>query len=133
MVKWFMTILLLLVFGALPVATQTYQVVALAQADGEETMECCAIAGQCKMNMQEGAECQTATDTSLPCFCDAPEPKIPFGLLTTSPQLPLADDTLMVQAPLTIWAEFLPTNARLQCKLPPSINPIHLRHACLRI
>ena len=133
MVKWFMTILLLLVFGALPLAVQTYQVVALALADSEETMECCAIAGQCKMNMQGGAECQTATATSLPCFCAAPEPKIPFGLLATSPQLPLVDDTLMVQAPLTIWAEFLPTNARLQCKLPPKTKPINLRQTCLRI
>lgn len=138
MVKRLITIILLLTFSTLPVAAQMFQVVdllreAISQAEGEEMMECCAVAGQCKMAMPEETNCTEAPDMPMECMCDATDPDLPLGLLTTTPQLPSVDETLVVQLPLTKWTELLPTNSRLQFKSLPRTNQITLRHACLRI
>lgn len=137
MVKRWMTILFLLAFSALPAAAQVYQVTEavsefIAQVgDGEETMECCKMAGQCKMKgmMPEagGEECLT------PCECAARAPLLPVGLLSNAPPLPQADEPLLLPSPLTNWAEAPATNSLLHFWPPPKISLTNFRYTCLRI
>ncbi len=137
MVKRWMTILFLLVFSALPIAAQVYQAADLicagmAQAgDDEETMACCTIAGQCKMKemMPEAAVEGCLTQ----CLCDTREPLLPVGLLSNTPPLPQADETIIPQPLLAKWAELTSTNSLLRFWPPPKTSLTNFRYTCLRI
>lgn len=137
MVKRWMTILFLLAFSALPIAAQVYQAAefvceVITQADADEgTMECCRIAGQCKMReMQQEA---AVKECVMQCACDWPEPLLPASLLTSAPQVPHVDDTILPPSPLTGWTEAHRTNSTIHFWLPPKNSLINFRHTCLRI
>ena len=137
MIKRWMTILFLLVFSAWPAAAQVYQAAELicavmAQAgDDEETMECCQLAGQCKMMgmMPEaaGEECLTQ------CVCDSRKPLLPVGLLSQAPQLPQADETILPPSPLPKWAELSLPPSLIRFRPPPKTSLTNFRFTCLRI
>lgn len=137
MTRQFLTILLLLVFGGLPIAAQVYQVSAgineaLVQASEEgETMACCQQAGHCQMSMPVPTASPT-TDCPTQCACAPSEPILPANLATSTLQAPFSEEAPLPPAPSQRWGTIGSPGVLRQ---PPILSSrrTYLRHTCLRI
>jgi len=126
MLKRLITISLLLVLGALPVAGSVSRA-----GQGHEQMECCQEKEQsCSREMRD---CQPVADCPVQCVCAASESPAPLGLLTVRPLLPSIQPPSLAALPLTAWQRTL--QLALSLRADPSLDgsQTYLHHTSLRI